>query len=73
MGYWKQSEEGHSLQICGDLIWGDQPADIMGAALKEIIAVFQRDKGRPPTEAEIKAGLLFSLRGALERAVAPSG
>ena len=65
MGYWKQNEEGHSLQCEGDMIWGDQPADIMGAALKEIIDVFQRDQERLPTEAEIKAGLLFSLRVAL--------
>ncbi len=66
MGYWKQNEKGHSLQ--GEMIWGDAPADIMDLALQEIIAAFQRDKSRSPTEDEIKAGLLFSLHGALERA-----
>ncbi len=67
MGYWKQGEDGHSFALDSELIWGDQPADIMGAALDEIISVFQRDIGRLPTEAEIKAGLLFSLPVALER------
>ena len=71
MGYWKQNEQGVSFADAKnheELIWGDQPADIMGNALKEIIAVFLRDRDRLPTEAEIKAGLLFSLRVALERA-----
>lgn len=68
MGYWKQSEQGASLQTEGDLIWGDQPADIMGDALEKIISVFEQDVGRPPTETEVKAGLLFSLRVALDTA-----
>lgn len=68
MGYWKQGEDGESFALEGELVWGDAPADIMGAALKEIITVFRQDRGRLPTEAEIKAGLLFSLRVALERA-----
>lgn len=67
MGYWKQNEQGHSLQCEGDMIWGDQPADIMDLALQKIVSVFQQDWGRLPTEAEVKAGLLFSLRVALER------
>ncbi|KKN75215.1 hypothetical protein LCGC14_0382140 [marine sediment metagenome] len=68
MGYWKHGEDGESFALDSELIWGDSPADIMGNALKEIISVFQRDRDRLPTEAEIKAGLLFSLRTALERA-----
>ena len=68
MGYWKQGEDGHSFALDSDLIWGDQPADIMGVALEEIIAVFQRDRGRPPTQAELDAGLLFSSRPQLARA-----
>lgn len=68
MSYWKQNEEGHSLQEQDALIWGDAPADIMGNALEKIISVFQRDRERLPTEAEVKAGLLFSLRVALEKA-----
>ena len=68
MGYWSQGEDGHSFALDSELIWGDSPADIMGAALKEIIAVFQHDRGRPPTQAELNAGLLFSSRPQLERA-----
>ena len=71
MGYWEQNENGVSFAQSRNhetLIWGDQPADIMGAAVKEIIAVFQRDRGQPPSENEIKAGLLFCLPVALERA-----
>lgn len=71
MGYWKQNEQGVSFADAknhGELIWGDWPADIMGAALKEIIAAFEQDRNRLPTEAEIKAGLLFSLKTALETA-----
>lgn len=71
MGYWEQNENGVSFAQSRNhetLIWGDQPADIMGAALKEIISVFQRDRDRLPTEGEIKAGLRFSLRVALESA-----
>lgn len=70
MGYWQQDEDGCSFAMESELVWGDAPADIMGGALKRIIAVFKQDMGRPPTEAEVRAGLLFSLRGALERAAA---
>ena len=68
MGYWKHGEDGHSFALDSELIWGDSPADIMGLAVKKIIAVFQRDRGRLPTQAELNAGLLFSSRTALERA-----
>lgn len=69
MGYWQQTKDGHSLTMEDTgLIWGDQPADIMGAALDEIIRVFTRDRGCLPTEAEVKAGLMFSLPHALEKA-----
>ena len=68
MGYWNQGEDGHSFALGSELIWGDSPPDIMGAALEEIISVFQRDRGRPPTQAELNAGLLFSSRPQLERA-----
>ena len=68
MGYWSQGKDGHSFALDSELVWGDSPADIMGAALKEIIAVFQQDRGRPPTQAELDAGLLFSSRPQLERA-----
>ncbi len=69
MGYWKQGVDGESFALDSELVWGDAPADIMGAALKEIIAVFQQDRERLPTQAELNAGLLFSSRSALERAM----
>lgn len=68
MGYWKHGEDGHSFALDSELIWGDSPADIMGAAVEEIIEVFRRDRERLPTQAELDAGLLFSSRPALERA-----
>ncbi len=68
MGYWKQGEDGHSFAEDSELVWGDSPADIMGAALEEIIKVFRRDWDRQPTQAELNAGLLFSSRPQLERA-----
>ena len=68
MGYWKQGEDGHSFALESELVWGDAPADIMGQALAEIIAVFQQDRERLPTQAELNAGLLFSSRPQLKRA-----
>ena len=69
MGYWNQSETGASLVMEDTgLVWGDQPADAMDDALDRIIAFFKRDVGRLPTEAEVKAGLMFSLPVALENA-----
>jgi hypothetical protein len=68
MGYWNQGADGHSFALDSELVWGDAPADIMGAALEEIIKAFQRDRDRLPTQAELNAGLLFSSRPALERA-----
>lgn len=71
MGYWQQNEQGVSFAQAKsheELVWGDQPADIMGNALKEIVSVFLRDRDRLPTEAEVKAGLLFSLPYALKKA-----
>ena len=69
MGYWEQDAEGHSFVRGTHLIWGDAPADIMGTALDEIVAVFKRDVGRLPTETEVKAGLLFSLSEGLSEAL----
>lgn len=63
MGYWRASATGESLQVEDTgLIWGDRPADIMDQAIRDILDVFQEDRDRDPTEAEIRAGLLFSLR-----------
>ncbi len=66
MGYWKQDEDGESFALDSEMIWGDQPADILDAALKKIVSVFLRDRNRLPTKDEVKAGLLFSLRTGLK-------
>lgn len=47
-------------------MWGDDPADVMGEALVEIIRIFYMDMGRLPLLEELKAGLLFSASVALE-------
>jgi hypothetical protein len=63
MGYWSTNEQGHSFteaESGEDLIWGDQPADIIDAAISEIKAVFLHDIGRLPSVAEMRAGFAFS-------------
>ena len=62
MGWWKQDDEGNSFAMESDLIWGDGPADVLDPALESIFAQFQEARGRKPTEAELKAGLMFSAR-----------
>lgn len=69
MGYWVTNELGHSFtdSYTGiEMVWGDSPADVMGAAVTEIIRLFYKDLGRPPLFEELTAGLLFSASGALE-------
>jgi len=53
MGYWESN----------DGLWGDQPADVMGDALREVVVSFLRDVRRLPTRQEIRDGLEFTLRG----------
>jgi len=64
MGYWEQGPDGVSFaRTEGEqepLIWGDQPADIIGNALWEVKVAFLRDLGRLPSVAEILAGIAFS-------------
>lgn len=70
MGYWTTDANGNSgvfEDIEGDLRWGDQPADIIDDALDQVLATFVHDLGRLPTQAEIVAGLKFSLPTLLER------
>lgn len=62
MGYWSQDEDGNSFAGDGSMVWGDAPADIVGDALADIVAVFTADVGRPPTDAELRAGWEFSVR-----------
>lgn len=64
MGYWEMDDEGHSF-VAGDepdnqMIWGDQPADIVGRALAQIKVDFIRHLGRMPSQREIIAGLKFT-------------
>lgn len=70
MGYWTTDADGNSgifADIDGDLRWGDQPADIIDSALDMVLATFVHDVGRLPTQAEVIAGLKFSLPTVLER------
>lgn len=53
MGYWESN----------DGLWGDQPADVMGDALQEVVVSFLRDVRRLPTKDEIRRGVEFTLRG----------
>lgn len=64
MGYWEQGTQGysfHDAETDEEMLWGDRPADIVDDALVEIKEAFVRDVERPPTKAEILAGLVFSL------------
>lgn len=64
MGYWSTCEHGHSFcesdEDQPEMIWGDEPADLMGDALAEIFKAFQRDVGRMPTIEEVIGGVKFS-------------
>lgn len=70
MGYWEQSSNGVSFasdpgitKESQRLIWGDAPADYMEHALECIKIAFMIDLGRLPSQAEIEAGIRFSLSG----------
>lgn len=61
MGWWYSTAEGESLQPSDTgIIWGDEPADVMDAALDKIADMFIKEWGRPPCEAELMAGIRFS-------------
>lgn len=66
MGWWEQSEEGHSFagheRDPEPFMWGDTPADIIDDALWKIKAAFIKDLGRLPSIGELMAGLTFSTR-----------
>lgn len=69
MGYWDQNEEGNSFATADsgeEMLWGDQPADIIGNALDEVKWVFIKDLGRLPTLKEVMAGITFSTRVGLD-------
>ncbi len=63
MGYWDTNEQGHSFEKSEggeELLWGDQPADIIDNAIWEIKVAFLRDIGRLPSVTEILSGIKFS-------------
>jgi hypothetical protein len=64
LGWWVQDKDGHSFARSGRLLWGDEVADVVDEALARIVEIFSDQIGRPPTGAEIRAGVIFSLRGA---------
>lgn len=61
MGWWKQSRKGASLSEGGGE-WGDGPADVISAAVDEVVKEFVRDLGRKPSRVELRAGLEFHIR-----------
>lgn len=74
MGWWGTNKTGYSFTETKDgpeMVWGDGPADFLDAALDRIKEEFQRDWDRQPTDAELRAGLEFSLgKEGDERAIA---
>lgn len=69
MGWWQATQRGgigvseDGRPVATGLLWGDDPADAMAAALGQIAAAFQAEWGRQPSYAEIRAGLEFALGG----------
>ncbi len=65
MGWWEHGRDGHSFvrSSVDDnnlMMWGDEPADIIGDAIHAIKIAFLRDLGRMPSKDEIIAGIKFS-------------
>lgn len=65
MGWWSQDEDGHSFAQADevDMVWGDSVADILDNALSLITEEFRVVFNRKPTDAELLAGMRFSLGG----------
>lgn len=63
MGWWSQDRTGRSFATESEMVWGDGPADTLADACAAILGEFQEAVGRRPTNAEIRAGLEFHLRG----------
>lgn len=62
MGYWATTLTGLSLQLVGDLnpdgsemLWGDSPADAIGAGIDNLIKRLKDELGRYPTLEEVDA------------------
>jgi len=58
MGWWRVVNEGISLEKT-ELYNGDEPADILGAALGEVIEEYKKQWGREPYKEELTALLNF--------------
>lgn len=65
MGWWQITEDGSAKHFKDEsdsgLRMGDNPADIMDAALRNIIREYQKAFGRNPCQREIKACFDFSF------------
>lgn len=62
MGWWATNTNGESFaEGPEEMLWGDGPADILAHAVDAIVREFEAAWGRPPTEAELVAGMRFSL------------
>ena len=53
-------------KIKSEDIWGDEPADIIDEAIKNIFKVFKEDMGRIPTKYEMEEGFRMSLDSCIE-------
>lgn len=62
MGWWSAGPSGQSLVMEETgMLWGDEPADIMGDAVQHVVQSFEENVGRRPTLKEIRSGLEFAL------------
>jgi hypothetical protein len=62
MGWWSTNKEGRSFAENDgpEMLWGDSVADIIDAAIDDVVKVFKVDVGRAPTKDELVAGFRFS-------------
>ncbi len=59
-GWWRTKKTG-GMHPDGDLIMGDEPADIMGEALSAIQAAYQERWDREPSKEELRRVFNFVL------------
>lgn len=51
MGWWGKDDQ--------TMVMGDEPADIMGKAIADITAVYEKEWGRKPTQEELERTFKF--------------
>lgn len=71
MGWWSSDKDGHSFAPEAEdprdqMLWGDEPADVMADAIFKIKIAFMRDLNRLPSADEIVAGIKFQTNGLVE-------